>query len=877
MQDDSMMYYSAMATVKPAFVNNNQDEEDVVEEVVRSAQWRPPQPQLLVQQQQEHHPGLVAAYDQPKKVQQQQQQQQQQQHDLQLLQEKRNQFDYCHDEEKQQQDQQQQQQQQFEQDEESYALQRKSTDTNSSSTRPHPPNRTSSWDGSPYTPSYWAVSPSPLPQRAVTSLASPNNINTQQAQAAEQQRTAEMVQARLSILESHVLDSEPTQRPVRSSSESSTPRWYAAAAAASASSSIHPNPPTQRAVTLGGVVVGGEVGVRVRTTMTEAERRRSAEIARAPLLRSSLVDHAALLESTTMTTMTTTTMDRQEDKEVQDVEEVDDVEEEDQYTTQTTKKERDEEALQRKKKEFEEATNMARVRLSIIEDHILEPSEREDDDDDDDDDLDTSMEEGAANHPAMKVPPPLLPAATTSSSSSSSSRVGSLWERAQQTSGPSYASHNNNNNNTNDDLVALKLRKNPRPGHRDRRAQERNKATQALLLPTQPQVQDQDQKRSSSTSPVPKSPTMVQMRNVPPQDEVYDEGVSNDNNDINNDNWRTAPTALVTVVSAAMTVSTSASTAASTTTSSLDPELGSVRQNPRFRSRDSETVGGGGGGSTALMMDNSTELVAAKAIHQEEEDFEHLLHEEMQDRIKMQTVIATELEEFSDSELNVDAVVDVKWYRRGGRGPSCLFLTMVVIIVSIILGVVLSGNKKKNSASSRGGGGGTMESPTAAPTLTEEEALQQLLNTVSGHELLVQESTPQHQAYLWVLELQQAQADDEDHWTPDQLLERYILAVLYWTTGGPEWTRAEGFLSDVVPVCEWENVLCGVDNTVVQLDLGTSFDVVFCCCFWFCWLVVATTNYWSAYKRPCVCSCQSFGKKVSRIYTFCLCFLHCRK
>jgi hypothetical protein len=133
----------------------------------------------------------------------------------------------------------------------------------------------------------------------------------------------------------------------------------------------------------------------------------------------------------------------------------------------------------------------------------------------------------------------------------------------------------------------------------------------------------------------------------------------------------------------------------------------------------------------------------------------------------------------------------------------------IVVVVSLSL----------NGGSGNSDGPST-ESPTAAPTLSEKEELRQFLHTVSGPELLLQESTPQRQAYLWVLEQQQAQADEEDHLSPNQLLERYILAVLYWAMGGPNWTQSEGFLSDL-PVCEWGGVTCGIEKTVVNLHLGT--------------------------------------------------------
>ena len=105
---------------------------------------------------------------------------------------------------------------------------------------------------------------------------------------------------------------------------------------------------------------------------------------------------------------------------------------------------------------------------------------------------------------------------------------------------------------------------------------------------------------------------------------------------------------------------------------------------------------------------------------------------------------------------------------------------------------------------------------------------------------LSNEESPQYQTALWMaledpLDLAVpttttgepgSSPDDEDY------LQRYVLALLYFATGGPQWTWQHGFLTGV-PACEWTTealtsnlaqsvgVVCNKDGQVVEIDLGT--------------------------------------------------------
>ena len=68
----------------------------------------------------------------------------------------------------------------------------------------------------------------------------------------------------------------------------------------------------------------------------------------------------------------------------------------------------------------------------------------------------------------------------------------------------------------------------------------------------------------------------------------------------------------------------------------------------------------------------------------------------------------------------------------------------------------------------------------------------------------------------------------------DRLLDRYVLAVLYYATNGGEWFNGYSFLSPD-PTCEWKDttfaidrgVTCNDNNEVVELiikEFGLQFQ-----------------------------------------------------
>jgi hypothetical protein len=109
------------------------------------------------------------------------------------------------------------------------------------------------------------------------------------------------------------------------------------------------------------------------------------------------------------------------------------------------------------------------------------------------------------------------------------------------------------------------------------------------------------------------------------------------------------------------------------------------------------------------------------------------------------------------------------------------------------------------------------------------EVLVQLFRdkNVSQEAVSRDESTPQHAALDWLANEDLARLDLET--TPnDILIERFVMVLLYVSTGGWDWSYPLRFLRDT-NVCDWysykhdRGIICNEDQTsVTGINIGTS-------------------------------------------------------
>ena len=117
---------------------------------------------------------------------------------------------------------------------------------------------------------------------------------------------------------------------------------------------------------------------------------------------------------------------------------------------------------------------------------------------------------------------------------------------------------------------------------------------------------------------------------------------------------------------------------------------------------------------------------------------------------------------------------------------------------------------------------------TKRPTLTATERGLEIvtrLSTISGMAALTDFNSDRYKAACWIIndDLKEYSAKDP------KLIQRYILAVIYFTTGGQNnWISPLGFMSGR-DECDWPSISC-VDQSVTSLRLGmfSNFNHNFC-------------------------------------------------
>jgi hypothetical protein len=163
-------------------------------------------------------------------------------------------------------------------------------------------------------------------------------------------------------------------------------------------------------------------------------------------------------------------------------------------------------------------------------------------------------------------------------------------------------------------------------------------------------------------------------------------------------------------------------------------------------------------------------LISAQVVDEDELEAEY--HERM-----MENAVAAEV--VSEDEL-----------KKKGR---CCRATLCCLCIGVILAIAIPLTLKSPDLT---------YAPTSAPTpQSEYEFLEDIFLPISG-DVLFNETTPQYQALNWL-------AFDDPAMLPLKqtntsiLIGRYVLAVVYYSTGGPDWFDQMHFLSNR-SFCDWQ-------------------------------------------------------------------------
>lgn len=171
------------------------------------------------------------------------------------------------------------------------------------------------------------------------------------------------------------------------------------------------------------------------------------------------------------------------------------------------------------------------------------------------------------------------------------------------------------------------------------------------------------------------------------------------------------------------------------------------------------------------------------------------------------------------------------WFsQKRNKFISFLILLLVVRIVVAVVLLVSGGDDGQGSLaddaeSTRQGNssGETVETPTptVSPTISPAptmlfDRLFGLISTYTEDSVLQNSSTPQFQAFQWIV----GDAESGEDWTDDITLERYALATLFFATGGFRWSSVSNFLLQE-SYCEWDRIDCANDG-ITSLSLPSE-------------------------------------------------------
>jgi hypothetical protein len=132
--------------------------------------------------------------------------------------------------------------------------------------------------------------------------------------------------------------------------------------------------------------------------------------------------------------------------------------------------------------------------------------------------------------------------------------------------------------------------------------------------------------------------------------------------------------------------------------------------------------------------------------------------------------------------------------------------------------------------------------PTAVPTIAscgisaDQRAADIIarLETVGDSALINDPFSPQGRATTWLIEEDTRLLCPPD----DALIQRWVLAIVYFSTGGDSWDQCSAFgidscgaqdpfltkrrfLSDFNE-CQWAGISCNIDSSVTEIEFGKS-------------------------------------------------------
>lgn len=170
--------------------------------------------------------------------------------------------------------------------------------------------------------------------------------------------------------------------------------------------------------------------------------------------------------------------------------------------------------------------------------------------------------------------------------------------------------------------------------------------------------------------------------------------------------------------------------------------------------------------------------------------------------------IHDQLPSVEEAKANVDLDGDDSKVKRS-RGRFCLYTCCCIccgVIILLILAVIIPQLESQGRSGSRSKYNGPSTLPPGAfePRV---DYVRNFLSAFSDQEELNRVGSPQNRASRWIAD------EDVLHLPIDDptFVERYALAVFYYSTGGPAWPLHLGFMTER-STCDWFHIGFGSDD-----------------------------------------------------------------
>jgi hypothetical protein len=169
----------------------------------------------------------------------------------------------------------------------------------------------------------------------------------------------------------------------------------------------------------------------------------------------------------------------------------------------------------------------------------------------------------------------------------------------------------------------------------------------------------------------------------------------------------------------------------------------------------------------------------------------------------------------------------------GGVPKSVIKIIVGVCLMALLaVGSAVGIKNRKGRLSINTADNENESEPNTAPTfLPDLEFARTIFAPLSGDEALLDELPPQYKALWWIVHEDPAnvmtrmtvgtetQSSSSSLWMMS-LMERYTMALLYFSTDGPNWVSAYDFLG-IQSICDWgEPIQCSEEGAVNKMIMG---------------------------------------------------------